>query len=215
MGGGFVATVLGAIAIVFGTGQAEAARAEIKTFHEGPRPLYSAPRKGLYAIGTAEASGDLITIINGNVHVAFPVDKKTIKTENSIKTVAKTLTYVNVNLWTEIPLSKDLVSRDSLHTLVNATLKSLGYELSGMFPVLMKGRFASIDFRLGPETKPMKFSDKNVSGFIFGFFHRTGDAPDFKSTTVLHFVSEDGKRSGLVEAVKILGRDKVTLFMAK
>lgn len=193
---------------------ASAARADLKVF-KTPAPLYSAPRKALYAIGTAEASDDLITIINGNIYVAFPADKKTIKIENSVKTIAKNLTYVNVNIWSEIPLTQDFSARDPFHTFINATLKKIGYELAGMFPVLLKGTFASVDFRLGPEATPMKFSDKNVSGFIFGFFNRTGETPDFKSTTVLHFVSEDGTRSGFVESFKILARDKVTLFLAK
>ncbi len=193
---------------------AQAARADLKVF-KTPAPLYSAPRKGLYAIGIAEASGDLITIINGNISVAFPIDKKTIKIENSVKTIAKTLTYVNVNVWSEIPLAQDFSARDPFHVFINSTLKKIGYELAGMFPILLKGTFAAVDFHLGPDATPVKFSEKNISGFIFGFFNRTGEAPEFKSTSVFHFVSEDGKRSGFVDSFKTLGRDKVTLFLAK
>lgn len=202
------------LALIAGSLPARAARAELKVF-KTPAPLYSAPRKSLYAIGTAEASGDLITIINGNISVAFPVDKKTIKIENSVKTIAKNLTYVNVNVWTEIPLTQDFNARDPFHVFLNSTLKKIGYELAGMFPILLKGTFASVDFRLGPEAAPIKFTEKSISGFLFGFFNRTGETPDFKSTSVLHFVSEDGKRSGFVDSFKILGRDKVTLFLAK
>ena len=194
---------------------ANAARAEIKTF-KSPGPVYQAPRKSLYGIGTGEGTGDTIVIVNGNIHSAFAASPKKIQIDNSIKTVASSLTYVNVAVWTEIPIPSPLKKPAELDALINATLKKLGYELGGSFPFLLKGTIPAVDFHLTTQGKTFKFSDRKVQGIIVGFFTRKANADgSFESSKVMHFISDDGKRAGVVDTLTIDPADKVNLFLPR
>lgn len=193
-----------------------AARAEIKTF-KAPAPLFQAQRKGLYGIGAADNSGATIVIVNGNVHVATPQGEKKIQIDNSIQTVASNLTYVNVNLWSEIPVAISLSAPKDLYPLINSTLKKIGYELSGTFPFLLKGTFSKVELKLVSKDQELKYSDRKITGLVVGFFTRkTSTREDaFESSSMMHFVSDDKRRAGVVDTFTIEPTDKISLFLPR
>lgn len=204
------------IALLIVSERGSAARAEIKSFKTAA-PLYQAPRKSLYGIGQAQANAGTIIIVNGNIHTAAAVNEKKIQIDDSMKTVASSLTYVNVGVWSDIPITMPIKTQSDLDPLINSTLKKIGYELPGVFPFLLKGKFSSIEFKLGAQDKAFKFSDRGISGIVVGIFTRkaSADGATFDSSSVMHFISDDRKRAGVVESYTIDAKGGVSLFLPR
>lgn len=168
-----------------------AAQPEVKTL-KTPAPLYSLNRTNLYAIGKTE-TGDAITVLNGNIHVA----KATAKIP--LQEVASELTFANVVLWNEVPLPKDVTDSEKLHELINKTLREQGYELPRTTPFLLKGKFT--------------LAGKKTEGMILGYFTKAAaenSAPAFRS--VMHFV---GKQTAVAENLGLQGQDRPTLYIPR
>lgn len=193
----FLATVL-----VVGSAKA-AARFDVNVV-KSSKALYELPRKSLYATGLSD-DGRLITILNGNIHVAS-ADKTgagdTIRIENSFKTKTSSLIYSNVARWNEIPIPANVKTMADLPAFIDSSLRKLGYENPGMAPFLLKGNFATVRFHLDHEGTSTKYSDQQSSGIVLGYFSKSGS--DLK--VFMHFVKDSvgpkaPPRSGYIDEI--------------
>ncbi|CAN5432791.1 hypothetical protein BH10BDE1_BH10BDE1_05230 [soil metagenome] len=179
--------------------------ADVKTIAK-PTALYELPRKNLYAIGIAEApAGASITIVNGNIYVAYDDQKKKLVVDTSMKTVAQKLAYAVVRSWIEIPLPLKIQTADEVGAEVSKALKKLGFENARNVPFLLKGKFHIVP------------ANAKLSGLAIGLFTKTTPArvePETYSI-VWNFVAENNAVVGTIEKLSFTSADHVTLFLPR
>lgn len=185
--------------------QAEA-RVDVRSVNS-PKPLYELKLKYMFAIGQEDKTGDLVTVSNGRVYVARPQGTGGVKIDDSMKTVTSSLLLTHVKHWTEVQIENETRSSDSIAPFMNEVLKKTGYELAGVFPFLIKGKFEKLDLQ--------KSSSEKVSGVIVGFMTKVIplNHASVQFTLAMHFIDDAGKTFGSVQSFKIAAHSKTALFL--
>jgi hypothetical protein len=187
--------------------------ADVKTL-EKPKALYEIPRKNLYAIGLTAVPSGLITIINGNIHVARTDGAGKLSVDSSMKTVAQKLVYTVISSWIEVPIVVKVQTADALSAEISKALGKLGFENARGIPFLLKGKFRRVEAHV---TETSKLSGDGLSGIALGLFTKTSAArvkPETYSL-VWNFVSDDLSVVGSVDTLTFEESDHVTLFLPR
>lgn len=187
--------------------------ADVKAI-EKPKALYEIPRKNLYAIGLTDVPAGLITIVNGNIHVARTDGAGKLTVDNSMKTIAEKMAYVVVKSWIEVPLKMKIETATDLSKEISTALKKLGYENARGVPFLLKGKFQRIEAHV---TETSKLQGDNMNGIALGLFTKTSVARAEPETysLVWNFVSDNLTVVGSVDRLTFNDSGHVTLFLPR
>lgn len=174
-------------------------------------------RKHLYALGPVEGLKGEITIWDGKPSIA-QVRDGAIGVSESFEFKACFLVYAQVASWQEVPIPYEIKDEKQLAEFVPEAAKKLGIGVKRPFPFAVKATPKKVTFHVvnktddGPHSREkhdaikVRFAVEDAAVRLVGFYSEShhGVFTHHDSNVHIHVISEDGKQSGHVDAIRLL-----------
>lgn len=178
------------------------------------------PDGSLFGVGALSELRGEITIISGEVFLAYPVGTDSVRVESALKTEesAALLVTAAVHVWTSATLDS-AVELDHLDAVVARLASQAGQDTSGIIPFLIRGRVEDLKWhvidgaRLSTDDQTheshqraaVSKSEPEAMVTMVGFYssHHQGTFTHRDSRTHIHVVLDDLSASGHVDQVRL------------
>ncbi len=180
--------------------------------------------KHLYALGPVEGLKGEVTVWDGRPSIARVVDGE-VRTSGRYDVKACFLVYAQVRSWHEVSIPDEVRDAGQLEAFVAGAARRVGVDPGRPFPFAVKGTFAKVAFHVVNKTDDephsrqthdkvkVHFTAERVAAKLVGFYsdRHHGVFTHHGTNVHVHVITDDGKRSGHVESLR-LGPGSVLLL---
>jgi acetolactate decarboxylase len=172
--------------------------------------------KHLYALGPVEGLKGEVTIWDGKPSIARVADGK-VATSDRFEVKACFLVYASVPAWQEIAIPSNVRDLEQLEAFVAQAAAKAKLDVHRPFPFAVRGKFEKLAFHVVNKTDDsphsrekhervkVHFTADNAAARLIGFYsdHHHGVFTHHGSNVHIHVITDDNKRSGHVESIRL------------